>query len=303
MFFGYVYVMIHPAHPQHVVVASASTDPEDPTLAATVAPFLVIFSRKVFGYTVVLKEIQRVLGHYGHSVEGNPNYFTCTPTRAITVVWATCDVADQQVAAANDEPGPSSGTQSDDPLSEADELYDAGCAAAMGSDDTLEDHHEALRLFARAAKLGCVRAYDDMGNLYNTSDTVRNERRAVETWNEGTRNGSIGCWAQLAKYYDREGHAQNSEKSWDRFFSLLGQVSSSDEWICCLNHLTDALSTYAPSFFKPVYVKSLIGHQALLRQYITDMLASFEQGDSQFAIDKFTRCEACLDVLTANQRL
>lgn len=289
---GYVYAMLHPAHPKLVVVASATSDPDDPSRIADLAPFVVIFSRKVFAEVLVFKEIIRVLNHYGHAVAENPNYFSCTPTMAITVLLAVSDVAERHLAEEK-----SASTGDDDSQSEADTFYDAGCAAAIGSGDALEDHREALLLLEQAAELGCVRAYDDMGDIYYTSDTVKNERRALEAWKEGSSKGSAGCWAQLGNHYDRDRHQENAKKCWDRFFTMLATMCS-DSVLEVSSHVSNVLLHHSASFFVPLYVFGLKPHSETLRAHFERLITMLEERGSRDRADSFRRVRDAFITLT-----
>lgn len=275
---GFVYLMIHPAHPELVVVSSARTDPDDPAKRSEVAPFVVLFARQTVVEAEVEQLIIRLLTHYGHAVASHPNYFSCTPTKAITLLMAACDQVAKQVVEqmGGGYPATTSGISDTGSSVEGEALYEAACAAAMGSGDTIEDHHEALRLFQQAAESGYPRAYDDMGELYSTSETVHSERRAVEAWKEGTKQGSAGCWAQLAKHYEKEGHADNAQKCWDRFFDLLGQMDA-DRLTHVMSHVVKALGDYGSSFFGPSYIAAIKTQREALAANLDAMVALCEK--------------------------
>ena len=65
---GYVYLMLHPAHPELVVVSSASRDPDDPAARSALAPFIVIYARQTVAEKEALKAIIHLLTHDGHAV-------------------------------------------------------------------------------------------------------------------------------------------------------------------------------------------------------------------------------------------
>lgn len=297
---GFVYLMIHPAHPELVIVSSAKTDPDDPAKRADLAPFIVIFARQTVVEADVEHLIIRLLTHYGHAVASHPNYFSCTPTKAITLLMAACDQVAKQVVEQLGGDSPSAITRTSDHGSsvEAEALYEAACAAALGSGDTIEDHHEALRLFQQAAENGCHRAYDDMGELYSTSETVQSARRALEAWKDGTKHGSAGCWAQLAKHYETEGHADNAKKCWDRFFGLVGLMDS-DGLTHVHRHVGKALDSHSPSFFDPSYVTAIRLHGDDLAAYLDGMVTMCEENHFTHGHASYTRARKHLRALVA----
>ena len=95
-------------------------------------------------------------------------------------------------------------------------------ASSTAGDDTYEEalnyyvpygkypqnEKEALRLFKKAASLGCLDAYIDIANIYidggafgDGSKFASNYERAVEYYTAGANKGSIYCYYQMGIFY------------------------------------------------------------------------------------------------------
>jgi TPR repeat protein len=106
------------------------------------------------------------------------------------------------------------------PLSPWKVIFHSANAYSYGLGNTIEDKNEALNLYIKSAKLGSISAYWIIGRMYlNGQGCKPDVEKARSTFMDGAKVGNDLCWAGLAEIFFREGHEDNWNKSWNKYFN------------------------------------------------------------------------------------
>jgi len=95
-----------------------------------------------------------------------------------------------------------------------------------GMDDELQDYGEAIKLYKQAVTLGSVTACIVLSDIYINGEGCRADGSEALVWlKHGVKNGKGICYGYMAKLFIDEGHQQNAEKCWEKYFK------SNDFWL------------------------------------------------------------------------
>ena len=101
----------------------------------------------------------------------------------------------------------------DDILEEADGYH-------YGAGEYIQDNVEALKLYKDAARLGSLVAYEQIGEIYESGDGIRQDLdKALQYWKEGARRGNYFCYALMSSLFFRNGQIENFYKAFKRFLN------------------------------------------------------------------------------------
>jgi hypothetical protein len=65
-----------------------------------------------------------------------------------------------------------------------------------------QDKKEALRLYKKAADLGCLQAYTKIGEMYEEGEGVNaSEEKAIEYYRKGVNCGNVYCYYKMASLF------------------------------------------------------------------------------------------------------
>ena len=86
--------------------------------------------------------------------------------------------------------------------------------------DVEQDYKEALKLFKQAANLGCNKAFQSIGFMYECGKGCeKNIRIASRYYEKGAQVGDSKCWADLAAIHFDWKNYENSEICWNKYFT------------------------------------------------------------------------------------
>lgn len=92
-------------------------------------------------------------------------------------------------------------------LEEADKHY-------FGLQGYIEDHAEAFKLYRAAARLGSPMAFERIGDMYRSGESVREDaQKALDFYKEGAKAGNYFCYGGMALIFLPKGHLENARKS------------------------------------------------------------------------------------------
>lgn len=223
---GYVYILVNPSANEFLKIGKTERDPEARAKELSSAtgvptPFYVAFQSYFQDCTRAEEFVHARLAHY--RVANNREFFRVPLRQAIDAILEA-ERTLQKTVSQNVEPSNTGDDASLDELSLASDepwqaCYDEAEAYYNGYGNTLQDYGEALRLYKQAAKLGCVKAFRQIGHMYREGEgCIADTQMALEYFKEGTRYGDGACWAEMAGIFFKEGHWDNFDKCWSRYF-------------------------------------------------------------------------------------
>jgi TPR repeat protein len=88
-----------------------------------------------------------------------------------------------------------------------------------GSEECLEDHQEALRLFKKATKLGCYLAYERIASMHfhGYSDVCKDHKLALQACKDGVGKGNYVCYLWMIRIFLTQCQIENARKCLLRF--------------------------------------------------------------------------------------
>jgi hypothetical protein len=82
-----------------------------------------------------------------------------------------------------------------------------------GFDDYIQDYDEAMKLYKQAIKLGCLVAYEQIGNMYRYGESVpKNTKKALEWYKEGVKKGNYYCYSGMGYVFGESSQFDNVHK-------------------------------------------------------------------------------------------
>jgi TPR repeat protein len=162
-----------------------------------------------------------------------------------------------------------------------------------GNDDYIQDCEEALELYKQAIKLGCLPAYEKIGEMYRLGEGVsKNSTKALDWFKEGVKKGNYYCYAGMGdifafnKQYDNfhkcykslfKQHYENSNKLLESFNLGFG--------VCCASYIGDCfLHKVVPQHEIVSSLSSEKEHIILSINERIDCYSSFEENERDFLV-------------------
>ncbi|MGM1461496.1 GIY-YIG nuclease family protein [Bacillus cereus group sp. BceL310] len=253
---GYVYVLINPAIPEMVKVGMTTRDPEDRVeelSSATGVPnqFILVYKERFVDCVLAEKMAHEILEARGCRVAQNREFFNVAIPEAINVVLEVKKhLQEHKSVETNTNKLAVKSTQTDNIKDLISGLLETAKSHYFGTNDTLEDHKEATKLFKKAAKLGSGEAnrflgdmilgledrswyYGNISNKINKSSLVI--EKALECYKQGQKNGDRVCIARMGNVYSAsfgEGgmsyHLENSFKCWELYIKKIRSDGAED---------------------------------------------------------------------------
>lgn len=218
---GYVYVLMNPSMEGLVKVGRTERDPHQRAkeLSATTGvptPFIVVFDAYFEDCSAAEVFVHTWLEGRNNRVSSNREFFSAPVNEAVKAV------IEAQRALSNISLGGEPGCAITSNVLEEKEpwldFFEMATNADYGLEDQLEDHEEALRLYRKAAKLGCSEAFHRMGVIYTFDDALSDEREALANFKEGAARGVSACFMEMACIYFERQQFDNARKCWAKFF-------------------------------------------------------------------------------------
>ena len=86
--------------------------------------------------------------------------------------------------------------------------------------DYIQDNVEALKLYKYAARLGSLDAYEQIGNIYNGKEGIKqNLNKAMQYWKEGAKRGNYYCYSRMSNLFFGNGQVENFYKAFKQFLN------------------------------------------------------------------------------------
>jgi hypothetical protein len=202
----YIYVLLNPAHMQHVKIGRTARSPEERARELSTTgvpmPFVVAYEALVSDGPSAEALIHERLSGEGHRLNPSREFFDVPLKRAIAVVDEVC-----RSFPAITEPSPGSDDEGGLPL--PGEVALLGWEYMVGSESVLQDYVMARGCFERAIALGGDgAAYMNLADLHLWGlGTRKNPGEAIRLLKEGGEKGWLECyWALWLMFSGRALH-------------------------------------------------------------------------------------------------
>jgi thiol-disulfide isomerase/thioredoxin len=235
---GWVYVLVNSSMPGLVKVGKTTRLTNDRAaelsgVTGVPTPFLIAFEQFFSDCDIAEEFVHEELMRRGLRVSDNREFFRAATNEVVRIVLQAPGVADapsitnasELIARADDD---SFSEQEPQPKPWA-EVFERAESHYYGLGDTIQDYQEALELYSDATRLGSLKAYQRLGDMWRDGEGTRTDaERALEYYKEGAKRGYPPCFASMARLYESSEHPENSEKCWARFFENWEKRDSSD---------------------------------------------------------------------------
>jgi len=238
---GYLYVLANSSMPDLVKVGKTTRHPSQRAeelsgVSGVPTPFIVVYEQFFNDCDAAESFVHALLSQRGFRISEGREFFSA---RASEVVNAIIQVPGAEVPEQlRDELLAINANQNDDledmelnagePVEPWRDIFEEAQHYHYGQGDYIEDSVEALRLYHEAAKLGCLRAYENIGDIYQygRDSTPKDEPKALEYYKAGARKGNYMCYLLLARAFLVRHDEENSRKCIKCFVSCIQKVGN-----------------------------------------------------------------------------
>jgi hypothetical protein len=279
---GYLYVLYNPSLEGFVKIGRTTKDPEERaeelSSATGVATKFVVVYKAYFIDCISAESFVHTLLKDKRLSEGK-EFFSSSITEAIQAILKAEEFF---INSSTDNRGSEDDTKSDtaSPKSmvQGEELWqdimDAADSHYNGFGDTLEDHGEALKLYKQAAKLGSIRAFHQIGYMYQYGEGVNIDvKLALHYYKEAANRGDDICWGDMAICYYELKEYGNSDKCWVKLFTSPSMKGKEDD-----------LGMYFFEFIKYMYCESWYSHNSSLKSFYRDMIKGKTEEELKYLV-------------------
>jgi tetratricopeptide (TPR) repeat protein len=229
---GYLYILVNPGAKGLVKIGKTARDPEERAKELSSAtgvptPFIVVYS--AFFDDCISAEVYVHTLLNDKRLSNNKEFFRITTTEAINAIiqaegrFNNQSIKPDEINISKEESDhlQNKATSHEEICSD---ILEAAFNTLNGTDpEILQDEAEAIRLYKKAANLGCIKAYYQLGDLFYNK-YVYDERKndldlALIYYQEGANHNNVGCWSGMAVCYERLKNYSNSDKCWVKLFT------------------------------------------------------------------------------------
>lgn len=164
---GYIYVLANSAMPDLVKVGKTTRTPSERAaelskVTGVPTPFIVVYEQLVDDCTAAEEFVHTVLEQQGFRESNNREFFRATPNEVIRIVMNLPNQVSSQLkfkTIQNEE-------MVDLQIAPWTELWEIAENYFHGRNFCIKSYNEALIIYKKAVKLGCLLAYYRIGNIY-----------------------------------------------------------------------------------------------------------------------------------------
>jgi hypothetical protein len=225
---GYIYVLANSAMPDLVKVGKTTRTPAERAtelskVTGVPTPFIVVYEQLVDDCTAAEEFVHTMLQQKGYRESDNREFFRAPVSEIIQIIIKMPTQFSSNSDFEDNEDAEFFSSESNDELDEFvlddddfedDEpdypwlaLWEMAENYYYGLGNYIEDSEEAIKLYKQAVKLGCLPAYNRIGDIYHYAE---NDKKALEWYKEGVRSGNYYCYSGMAFIFA-------SNKQYDNF--------------------------------------------------------------------------------------
>jgi hypothetical protein len=217
---GFIYVLMNPSMEEMLKIGKTNRDPETRMNELSKAtgvptPFVLVYKELFNDCSNAEKVIHEILEMREYRVSSNREFFSVPIHEAISLIQ---DVKKKESSFTSQ-----SQKQSNNPSIDVSELssdlFEQADNYYYGLGDSLQNEKKALELYKKAAKLGNVKAYAKLGNIYCFDKDDGSQ--ALDYYNQAIKLGDTHSYIDMANIYENEYYGEfnldNAYKCWNNF--------------------------------------------------------------------------------------
>lgn len=221
---GFLYILVNQSFGKLLKIGKTTRSPEERAKelsSATGVPtsFFVAYQEAVSDCDAAERYVHALLGQKGFRVAENREFFDVPLKDAILALQEASQIfgVSATPTSLNTIDIVNSTDYENQPAWEA--VFDLAEDAYYGTNNTLINYKEALRLYKQAADLGARDAYARVAEMYSEGEGAKeNIDLAIEYYQKGVKAGDIMCLPRLANIY--RWHAPDlEEQCWSLFLT------------------------------------------------------------------------------------
>ena len=267
---GYIYVLANSAMPDLVKVGKTTRTPAERAaelskVTGVPTPCIVVYEQLVDDCTAAEEFVHTMLQQKGYRESDNREFFRAPVSEVIQIIIKMPTQFSSNSDFEDDEDAEFFSNESDDELDEFvlddDEneepdypwlaLWEMAQDYHLGWGDCIQDYDEAMKLYKQSIKLGCLSAYQRIGDMYNSGDGVtQSDKKALEWYKEGVKKGDYYCYATMIRLFESNEQNDNVHKCYkllfknrkDQFNEAVESFNYVDFKDCCANYLNFCFS-------------------------------------------------------------
>lgn len=221
---GYVYVMINPSYDGIIKIGKTTKEPEErakelSSATGVATPFIVVYKRLFNNCHLAELIIHNHFTELGHRINNSREFFSTPIDEAINFIVSLSDNYDNE------------SYQEEQHITDNEDLketfYRLALDYELGTDNTFIDYDKAIQYYQKAADLGHIKAYNNIGDIYEFY--LHNDKKAIDYYKLSVERGyflsyvGLGIIFLSSKQYFSE---QNQYIAWNNFIQAIQDINS-----------------------------------------------------------------------------
>jgi tetratricopeptide (TPR) repeat protein len=237
---GYIYVLANSAMPDLVKVGKTTRTPAERAaelskVTGVPTPFIVVYEQLVDDCTAAEEFVHTMLQQKGYRESDNREFFRAPVSEVIQIIIKMPTQFARNSDFEDDEDAEFFSSESDNELDEFVldnddfedeepdypwlEVWEMAENYYLGWNDYIEDYDEAMKLYKQAIKLGCLLAYQKIGDMYLYGFGVNeSDKKALDWYKEGVKKGNYYCYSNMGDLFLLNGQIENFQKCYKSLF-------------------------------------------------------------------------------------
>jgi len=279
---GYIYILYNPSVEGFVKIGKTTKDPQErakelSTATGVPSPFIVVYEAFFQDCTSAELFVHTLLND--KRVSNNKEFFRTSVTEAVNAIIQAKNKLSSEPSS-DDISEENIDDDLDNELGLSEEIWqdilDTADAYYYGSGDFLQDYEEAIKLYKQAAKLGSVKAFHQIGDMFRDGEGVNQDTKlAVYYYKEAASRGDDICWGDMAiSYYELKEYT-NADKCWLKLFTSPSMKGKENEL---------GFGFYTLKFMEFMYSVSRWPHHSALKSFYQDMIKGKKEEEIKYLI-------------------
>lgn len=209
---GYIYVLANSAMPDLVKVGKTTRTPAERAaelskVTGVPTPFIVVYEQLVEDCTAAEEFVHTMLQQKGYRESDNREFFRASPNEVIRFVMQIPNqISNNSVFTASENHEDTS-----EPAYPWLDLWNTAEDYFYGQNLRIENHNEALKIYKKAVKLGCLSAYIRIGDIYYKKYTYslfskpneKTKAEAFDWYKKGAEQGNYYCYLKMTEFFSK----------------------------------------------------------------------------------------------------
>lgn len=217
---GYIYVLINPVMDGLVKIGKTTRDPAErinelSSATGVPAPFILVYKEYFSDCDRAEQVIHSLLEDMGYRLTENREFFYVPVHEAIKIIQNYKNGEIDSNFIEKTIKGHTVQPLAFIYLEQAEHYY-------YGTEDELEDYHEAYSFFKKSADLGSLKALEYLGRMTAEGEGCNKDlKKALDFFKRGAKLGNRYCYAEMARIYFQLNQIENAKKCYSFYFNKL----------------------------------------------------------------------------------